>query len=235
MTGAVMKDLILLPGLLNDARLWQGQCDDLADRARVRVIPTYTHDSIAALAQSVLDQAPPTFCLAGLSMGGYVSMEIMRRAPERVERVALVSTTARPDLPEQTERRRALMDLVGKDGGLARVLPTVLASMVPDYHAHGPVADLFEQMARSVGVEGFMRQQGAIIGRVDSRPGLGDIRCPALVVVGRDDTLTPPDRAEEMAALIPGAKLVKIARCGHLSAIEQPQAVSAALSMWLQD
>lgn len=229
-----MKDLILLPGLLNDARLWQAQAADLADQARVTVIPTYTHGSVAELADAVLEQAPPRFCLAGLSMGGYVSMEILRRAPERVERVALVSTTARPDLPEQTERRRALMDLVA-GGKLDRILPTVLASMVPDYHAQGPVADLFHAMAQAVGVEGFLRQQDAIIGRVDSRPSLAGIRCPALVVVGRDDTLTPPDRAEEMAALIPGAKLVKISRCGHLSAIEQPQAVSAALSLWLQD
>lgn len=228
-----MTDLILLPGLLNDERLWAGQSADLADQARVRVIPTYTHDSIAALAQSVLDQAPPTFALAGLSMGGYVSMEILRRAPERVERVAFVSTTARPDLPEQTERRRVLMEMAAS-GGFSRILPTVLASMVPPDHAHGPVADLFHAMAASVGVEGFLRQQSAIIGRVDSRPGLAHISCPALVVVGRDDTLTPPDRAEEMADLIPGAKLVRIAACGHLSAIEQPRAVSAALSLWLQ-
>jgi len=229
-----MKDLILLPGLLNDARLWQAQAADLADQARVTVIPTTTHASITELADAVLEQAPPSFCLAGLSMGGYVSMEILRRAPERVERVAFVSTTARPDVPEQTERRRALMDLVS-GGKLDRILPTVLASMVPEFHAQGAVADLFHAMARAVGVESFLRQQNAIIGRVDSRPSLSAIRCPAMVVVGRDDTLTPPDRAEEMAALIPGAKLVKINRCGHLSAIEQPQAVSTALSLWLQD
>lgn len=229
-----MKDLILLPGLLNDARLWRDQARDLADQARVTVIPTYTHASIAELASAVLEQAPPKFCLAGLSMGGYVSMEILRRAPQRVERVAFVSTTARPDLPEQTERRRVLMDLVA-GGRLDRILPTVLASMVPEFHAQGPVAELFHDMAQAVGVEGFLRQQGAIIGRVDSRLGLAGIRCPAMVLVGRDDTLTPPDRAEEMAALIPGAKLVKVSRCGHLSAIEQPQAVSAALSLWLQD
>lgn len=228
-----MTDLILLPGLLNDERLWAAQCADLADLARIRVIPTYTHDSIAGLAQAVLDQAPPRFALAGLSMGGYVSMEILRRAPERVERVALVSTTARPDLPEQTERRRVLMEMAGS-GAFARILPTVLASMVPPGHAQGRVADLFQAMAEAVGVGGFLRQQSAIIDRMDSRPGLAHINCPALVVVGRDDTLTPPDRAEEMADLIPGAKLVRIADCGHLSAIEQPQAVSAALSLWLQ-
>lgn len=229
-----MKDLILLPGLLNDARLWRHQAQALAGQARVTVIPTYTHDSIAALAGAVLDQAPPRFCLGGLSMGGYVAMEILRRAPERVERVALVSTTARPDLPEQTERRRALMAMA-EGGNLGRILPTVLASMVPPYHAEGEVAELFHAMAEAVGADGFLRQQNAIIGRVDSRPGLSAIRCPALVLVGRDDTLTPPDRAEEMAALIPGATLTMVERCGHLSAIEQPQAVSAALSAWLGD
>lgn len=228
-----MTDLILLPGLLNDARLWAQQCADLADQARVRVIPTYTHDGIDDLAEAVLAQAPPTFALAGLSMGGYVAMEILRKAPERVERVAFVSTTARPDLPEQTERRRVLMEMASS-GALDRILPTILASMVPPINAQGRVADLFYAMAAKVGTAGFLRQQIAIIGRPDSRPSLAALRCPALVIVGRDDTLTPPERAEEMAELIPGANLVRIADCGHLSAIEQPHAVSAALSMWLQ-
>lgn len=229
-----MTELILLPGLLNDARLWARQCADLADQAQVRVIPTYTHDSIAALALAVLEQAPPTFALAGLSMGGYVAMEILRRAPERVERVAFVSTTARADLPEQSERRHVLMEMA-RSGAFERILPTLLPSMVTPAAATGTVAALFRDMAVAVGVEGFLRQQNAIIGRVDSRSSLSAIRCPTLVLVGRDDTLTTPERAEEMAASIPGAKLVKIADCGHLSAIEQPHAVSAALSLWLQD
>lgn len=228
-----MTDLILLPGLLNDARLWARQSADLADLARITVIPTYSQASIADLAEAVLAQAPPRFALAGLSMGGYVAMEILRQAPKRVERVAFVSTTARADLPEQTERRRVLMDLAAS-GGLGRILPTVLASMVQPVHAQGPIADLFHAMAQAVGIEGFLRQQNAIIGRVDSRPSLAAIACPALVVVGRNDTLTPPERAREMAAAITGAKLVEIADCGHLSAIEQPHAVSAALSLWLQ-
>lgn len=225
--------LVLLPGLLNDHRLWAHQRVALADLAAITVPDLTRDDSIAALADRVLSEAPPRFALAGLSMGGYVAMEIMRRAPERVERLALVDTTARPDTPEQTQRRRDAL-AVAQAGGFDKIMPTMLPVLVhPDNLGRDEVAGVAKDMARAVGREAFARQQNAIMNRPDSRPGLPAIACPTLVLVGREDGATPVDRAEEMAGLIPGARLVVIEQCGHLSALEQPEAVSAALRAWL--
>ncbi|MBI3447064.1 MAG: alpha/beta fold hydrolase [Magnetospirillum sp.] len=225
--------LVLLPGLLNDGRLWAHQSQALGGRLPVSVGDLTEDESLAGMALRVLESAPPRFALAGLSMGGYVAMEIMRRAPERVERLALLDTTARPDLPEQTQRRRDAIDLA-RAGGFDKIMPTMLPLLLhPDHLADSGLTALAKDMARAVGVEGFVRQQTAIMARPDSRPFLSAIACPTLVLCGADDGLTPPDRHEEIAALIPGAQRVVIEHCGHLSALEQPEAVSAALAIWL--
>lgn len=226
--------LVLLPGLLNDERLWAHQRQSLADITVVEV-PALTHDdTLAGMAKRVLGGVQGTFSLAGLSMGGYVAMEIMRQAPDRVERLALVDTTARPDLPEQTQRRRDAI-AVAESGGFERIMPGMLPMLVhPDHMAMERVGGLAKDMALAVGKDAFVRQQSAIMHRPDSRPSLSRVSCPTLVMCGRDDSLTPVDRHEEMADLIPGSKLVVIEQCGHLSAIEQPHAVSAVLRYWLQ-
>lgn len=230
-----MDQVILLPGLLNDHRLWDHQVRALGELADV-VVPDLTlDDSLGAMASRVLDMVPGRFAVAGLSMGGYVALEIMRRAPERVSRLALVDTTARPDTPDQTQRRRDAVALAGA-GGFDKIMPTMLPNLVhPDHLALERVGGLAKDMARAVGPEAFARQQNAIMNRPDSLPGLNRVSCPTLVLVGRQDAVTPPERAAEMAALIPAARLVVIEDCGHLSAIEQPQAVSAVLRYWLQD
>lgn len=226
--------VVLLPGLLNDARLWARQSAALAGVAEVTVGDLTQDDDMGAMAQRILASAPPRFALAGLSMGGYVAMEILRRAPERVERLALLDTTARPDLPEQTRRRQEAIALA-QSGGFAKVMPTMMPNLLhPAHLADAALTALARDMAAAVGAEAFVRQQRAIMGRPDSRPGLAKVTCPTLVLCGRQDTLTPLDRAEEMAALIPGARLAVIEECGHLSAIEQPVAVSACLNLWLQ-
>lgn len=224
--------LVLLPGLLNDARLWAHQCQALADVAESMVGDLTGADSIDALAASVLAAAPPRFALAGLSMGGYTAMAIMRMAPERVTRLALFDTTARPDTPEQTARRKDAIALA-LGGGFSKIMPTMLSMLVAPGNL-GRVGGLATAMADAVGPEAFVRQQSAIMGRPDSRPFLERIRCPALVACGRLDTLTPPDRHEEMAALIPGARLEFIEDSGHLSPIEQPEATSALLRSWIE-
>lgn len=230
-----MLDLILLPGLLNDERLWAHQVAALSGQARVRVVSTAGHASLADTAREVLAVAGRRFAVAGLSMGGYVALELMRQAPDRVARLALVSTTAHPDTPEQGERRRAMIEMA-EAGKLDRLVPTLLSGMVHPAHVDKPaVGGLFAAMAQTVGAQGFVRQQTAIMARPDSRPVLGAIACPTLVVVGADDRLTPPERARDLAGAIPGARLAVVGECGHLSAIEQPQAVSVALSLWLQD
>lgn len=225
--------LILLPGLLNDHRLWQNQTEALADVAESRVADLTQDDSLAGMAARVLARAPDRFALAGLSMGGYVALEIMRRAPERVERLALLDTTAQPDAPEQSLRRRDAVALA-RAGGFGKIMPTMLPNLVhPDHLALARVGGVVKEMALAVGADAFARQQNAIMHRPDARPGLPRIACPTLVLVGADDTSTPPARAMEMAELIASAQLVEIAQCGHLSPLEQPEAVTAAMRQWL--
>ncbi len=225
--------LLLLPGMPLDAALWDHQSRHLVDVAVPLVADLTACDSIAAMADGVLASAPGRFALAGLSMGGYVALEILRRAPERVERLALLDTNARADTPEQTANRRDAVALArqGKYGAVMRAgLPRLVH---PDRLSDRPLVDAVLAQMERVGVDGYVREQTAIIGRPDSRPGLGAIRCPTLVLCGRQDALTPPDLHAEMAAAIPGARLVLIEQCGHLSAMEQPQAVTALLRDWL--
>jgi pimeloyl-ACP methyl ester carboxylesterase len=166
-------------------------------------------------------------------MGGYISFEILRQAPERVAKLVLLDTSARPDGPEQSEQRRAQM-ATAREGRLGEVVDMLFPRLV---HARRwgdeSLRRIVRAMAQGVGVDGFIRQQTAIIGRPDSRPGLEAIRCPTLVVVGDGDVLTPPERAEEIASGIGGARLVTIADSGHLSTLEQPAAVTRALVEFL--
>jgi len=223
--------LILLPGLLCDDALWAHQTCGLADVADVRVADLTGGDTMAALAQSVLETAPETFALAGLSMGGYVAQEILRRAPERVERVAFLDTNARADQPVQSARRRALI-LEASQGGFADIPPKLVPVLVHPDHLN--LTDTVLDMAARVGVQGFLNQQSAILGRVDGRAGLADVTCPALVLCGADDQLTPVAMHEEMVRAIgDSATLDVVPHCGHLSTLEQPGAVTDALRAWL--
>lgn len=226
--------LLLCPGLLNDAALWRHQCDTLADVADIAVADLTGADSVADLACAVLDRAPPRFALAGLSMGGYVAFEIMRQAPERVTRLALLDTRARLD-PEDSRARRFELIGIAKRGGFAKLPPQMLAGQLhPDHVADPHIAATVLAMAERIGAEAFIRQQAAILGRPDSRPGLAAIKVPTLVVGGRQDGITPPEILGEIAEGIAGAKLVIVEEAGHLTPLEQPQAVSALLRYWLQ-
>jgi pimeloyl-ACP methyl ester carboxylesterase len=226
--------LLLLPGLLNDAALWRHQIADLADVATAIVGDLTRHDSIAAMATAMLAEAPDSFSLAGLSMGGYVAQEILRQAPHRVLRLALLDTNARADTDEQRARRRGLLELAGK-GHFKGVTPRLLPQLLhPAHLTDAALTETVMQMAERVGPDAFLRQQTAIMGRPDGRADLARIACPALVLCGKQDLLTPPELHEEMAAAIPGASLVMIDDCGHLSALEQPERVSAALRTWLE-
>lgn len=225
--------LMLLPGMPLDAALWEHQVRHLGELADPQVLELADCDGIAAMAGKVLAQAPDRFAVAGLSMGGYVALEILRRAPERVERLALLDTNARPDTAEATATRREAVALA-RQGRYGQVIRAALPRLIhPERLADERfVRSVLAQMER-VGVDGYAREQEAIINRADSRPGLAAIRCPTLVVCGRQDILTPPALHEEMAAAIPGARLVVIEDCGHLSAMEQPQAVTALMRDWL--
>jgi pimeloyl-ACP methyl ester carboxylesterase len=227
--------LLLLPGLLCDAALWRGQVDDLGDIAAPLIADLTHDDSVTEMARRALAAAPPRFALAGLSMGGYVAQEIMRQAPGRVLRLALLDTSARADSPEQSARRRGLIELAEKGefrGVTPRLLPVFLH---PGRLADTPLTDAVTAMAERVGKDAFLRQQRAIMGRPDGRQSLPAIRCPTLVLCGREDQLTPLDLSEEIAALVPGARLAVVEDCGHLSTMERPWEVSVELRQWLTE
>ncbi len=223
---------VCIPGLACSARLYQDQIPALWTVGPVMVAQPTQHDRIAALAQSILAAAPARFALVGLSMGGYLSFEILRQAPARVAKLALLDTSARADTPEQSENRRAQIRLAATTP--ARAIADGLFPRLVHRSRHGDesLRGIFRLMAEEVGTAAYARQQAAIIGRPDSRPLLATIRCPTLVVVGDGDELTPPPVAAEIANGIPGARLVTVAGCGHASTLERPTEVTAALLEW---
>jgi pimeloyl-ACP methyl ester carboxylesterase len=228
--------LIFVPGLLCDEALWAPQMAALADIAACSVADTRRDNSIAGMAKRLLDAAPARFALAGLSMGGYVALETMFMAPERVERLALLDTSAHADTPERSASRQALVTrAVSGPEGFAAVVGEHLPNFIhPDRHSDKTLWETIRASAANVGVEAYARQQKAIIERRDQRPNLGRIKCPTLVLCGRQDALTPLALHEEIAAGIPGSTLEVIEHCGHLATLERPDAVNAAMRNWLE-
>ena len=227
-------NLLLVPGLLCTHVLWAPQIAALGDIANCSVADHTRHDTMAGIARSILAAAPERFALAGLSMGGYIACEIVRQAPERVERLALLDTGSRADTPERTAARRELIATAEREG-VGRAVELLMPVLVHKARlGDRQLVDTVTQMALDLGLNVFKRQQEAIIGRPDNRPLLPNIRCPTLVLVGEQDALTPPDLAREIAEGIPGARLEIVPDCGHLSTLEQPEAVSRALRGWLR-
>lgn len=226
---------VLVPGLLCSPRLYAEQLPALWRSGPVTVASHRHDDSMAAIAGRILAAAPPRFALAGLSMGGYLAFEIMRQAPHRVERLALLNTSAHPDTAEASAGRREQIAMA-EDGKLTEVVD-LLAQRWLRAAVRGDQALLgvIRQMADETGPEAFARQQAAIMSRPDSRPGLTAIGCPTLVVAGTEDEVTVPGHGEEIASLIPRARLVMIPDCGHLSTLERPEAVTRALTDWLTE
>jgi len=224
--------VFFLPGLLEDAEAFAHQIEALRGIAPCGVADLTAADSIAALAAQALGQAPAgPLSLVAHSMGGYVALEILRKDPQRVQRIAFLNTHARPDSEEATQNRRRLMALAEKD------FPAVVESLMPRLMTEAHQADesltgTITEMALGVGKEAFARQETAIIGRIDSRPHLPAIRCPALVVAARHDQLMPLPILEELAAGIPGARLEVIEDSGHMSTLEQPERVAELLLAW---
>lgn len=231
---APAKDLVLVPGLLCTADLFRSQIAALDKRGCAVHVADHAKDaSVAAIAGRILADAPPRFALAGLSMGGYVAFEILRQAPERVERLALLDTSARPDMPEQSENRRRLVALAEKKGVSMPAREMFAKLVAPSRADDAELLNTFLAMAEATGTDGFARQQTAIAARPDSRPTLAAVSCPTLVLVGAEDQLTPPPLAEEIAKGIPGARLAVIPGAGHLSTLEAPDALNDALAGWL--
>jgi pimeloyl-ACP methyl ester carboxylesterase len=228
-----LTPLLLLPGLLCDASLWQNQIKSLKGLADCKVMDISKADQIDALARAVLADAPPQFALAGLSMGGYVALEIMRQAPERVLKLCLLDTSARPDTDEQANKRRLLLTM-SKAGQFKGVTPRLLPMLIhPDHMQDQELTHTIMTMAERMGRDAFANQQNAILNRIDSRPFLKNIKCPVQLIVGAQDALTPPEIMREVHDGITGSRMAVLDHCGHLSALEKPNEVSDLMRGWL--
>jgi pimeloyl-ACP methyl ester carboxylesterase len=226
--------ILLVPGLVSSPRIFAPVMPALWRLGPVTVANHIRDDNMGAIARRTLAEAPPRFALAGHSMGGYIAFEIMRQAPDRVAKLALINTQARSDSPEATERRRGMMARA-RGGQYHALLDELFPGFVhPSRHGDASLRQLIHDMGDDVGVDGFIRQQTAVIGRVDSRPSLAWIKCPTLVLTGDEDNTIPNSLSKEMADGIHGAKLVILQECGHLPQPEQPEATAAALVEWLK-
>ena len=234
MTNSASLPILMIPGLGCTARLYTEQMPALWTCGPVMVADHRRGESMDEIAQHILDAAPDRFALIGLSMGGYIALAIMRLAPKRVVRLALLDTGSRSDTPEASERRKASIALA-RAGRLEEINAMLWPILVhKDRQGDLALKKIAGDMTLMAGAQAFARQQTAIMTRPDSRPGLPAIKCPTLVLVGDGDQLTPPALSEEMANLIPGSRLVIVPDCGHLSTLERPDVVTQALMTWLR-
>ena len=228
-----MTPIVFVPGLLCSAEVFAPQAAALWPFGPVMIASTLEGKTLAEIAAAILAAAPNHFALAGISMGGYICFEIMWQAPERVVKLALLNTSARPDTSEETMQRRALV-AQAKTGDFKAMLAQVMPAILHPAHRNDPaLRDTNLRMGSTVGFEGFARQTEAIIERIDSRPSLPAISVLALVLAGDSAPLMPPDQAVEIAAAIPQTRLVVVPECGHASTLEQPGTVNQALIDWI--
>jgi pimeloyl-ACP methyl ester carboxylesterase len=225
--------IVLIPGLLCTGRIYEHQILELGQRHPILTANHWSAPSMAETAKQILAVAPEKFALAGTSMGGYAAFEIMRQAPQRVARLALISTSAKPDTPERSEGRRQQVASARKTG-MREATKALYPKLVhPARHEDAALFSVFVDMAEQLGIDAFARQMDAIIGRADSRPTLAEIAIPTLVVVGKDDTLIVPSEGKEIAAGIKGARLEEIEHAGHMCMMERPEAVTKVLKDFL--
>jgi pimeloyl-ACP methyl ester carboxylesterase len=225
--------LVLLPGMMCDARLYGPQIAALSGECSLQLSPITRHDTVEKLAAGVLVDAPPRFALAGLSMGGIVAMEVLRQAPHRVERLALLDTNPRAEIEAVKQNREPQIAKV-RAGGLREIMRDELK---PNYLADGPrrqnVLDLCMDMALDLGPDVFERQSRALQSRPDQQETLKSVNVPTLILMGAEDRLCPRDRHDLIYELIAGSTLEIVAGAGHLPTLEQPDAVNKALKTWL--
>ena len=228
------EPLVFLPGMMCDARLFGPQLAALSPHYTLTVAPITGGERVEEIASALLDGLPRKFALAGLSMGGIVAMEILRRAPDRITRIALMDTNALGETPQSAANYEPLI-IKAKSGRIAEVVP---GFMPPDCLAPGPhrgeVMALLTDMALNIGAEAIIRQVRALQRRRDQQATLRRCKVPALVLCGAQDGLTPPKRHGFIADLIPYAALKVIEGAGHLPTLEQPEATTKALSDWLK-
>lgn len=229
-----MTPLLLLPGMMCDARLFGPQIEALSGDYPLMTMPIGGKGNMVELARAVLEVAPPRFALLGLSMGGIVAMEMLRQAPARVDRLALLDTNPRAETEEKRASRTPQMEAAAQ-GDLARIMRD---EMKPNYLADGPrrraILDLCMAMALDLGPDVFIRQSRALRDRVDQSEVLRRYAGPALVLCGREDTLCPVERHDYMHALLPRSHLQIIENAGHLPTLEQPEMTTAVIRRWME-
>ncbi len=217
--------LVLVSGLLSNEALWEKvRLEDIAD---IRVISP-TDDSPEKMVQSILKAAPQKFYLAGHSMGGWLALEVMRHAPSRVEKLLLLNTTARSDLPEKAFRRRAMIEQA-QNGNFNQVIESILEVFVYNEDAKEAVKKMF----LAVGKEAFINQETAMLKRLETMSILPTITCKTAVAYAEHDKVFSFEEHQELARLIPGATLWQIKGSGHMSPMEQPEAVCEIFKQWI--
>ena len=228
------ENLILVPGLLCDARVWRDQVTALAGLADVAVADISEGDSLEVMAARILHEAPPYFCLAGHSLGGRVAMEIYRQAPDRVLKLALLSTGRRDVRPGEPERRAALVEAARTKGVTVIADDMLIPAMHPDKQRDAQLVEDVRAMIGRFDLEILKRQFTAMLSRPDMTEAMGGIACPTLIACGRQDTYSPLDRHEAMHEIIPGSRLVAIENAGHMAPMEEPEQVTEAMRAWLE-
>lgn len=225
--------VVMVPGLGSDGAVWRRTIAALGPGFDCTIGDTLSDDSLPGMARRILAGAPARFALAGVSMGGMVALEILRAAPERVTRLALVDTNAAPDTLEQTAHRRLVNAAVLASGDLVGLSKPAIRAMV-SRDADASIHRELEEMTGRVGAETYVRQNEAVSRRDDLRPVLPTIAVPTMVVVGAQDTMTPPAWSQAIAEAVPGAVLHVIPDCGHLPPIERPEVTADLLRRWLE-
>jgi pimeloyl-ACP methyl ester carboxylesterase len=234
-----LPHLILVPGLMCDAEVWAHQRRELESLATIDIVDHGMLDSLERMAEAIIDRAPHRFALAGHSMGGRIAFEVLRKASNRVTAVALMDTNYVPRSPEEggdqeAANRYALLDLARREGVRAMAAAWVQGMVHPARLRDQPLIEAIVGMMARKTPDIFEAQIRALLNRRDSTPVLPTIQCPALILCGRQDTWSVVARHEEMAARIPGSRLVVIEDCGHMSTMERPEAVTAAMREWLE-
>ena len=228
--------LVLLPGTLCDASLFAPQVDALADIAVPQVVDVHLQDSIGAVAQYVLGQVDGVFAVAGLSYGGIIAFELWRQAPERVAKMALLNTNPHDASPETRASQQRFIGMAHL-GEFREVTTDFLKDVMlhPDHRKDLAMRETILNMAQHIGITGFVNEVKAQLARPSSVPDLASITCPTLILTGKQDTVVPVEKHQMMTERIPHAHLVVVEHCGHLSTLEQPAIVNAALRDWLTD
>ena len=229
-----MPQLVLLPGLACDERLWQAQWPVLPSRLAPATSDAHMrYATIEAMAAAVLREHEGPLVLCGASMGGMIAMEAARQAPERIEGLALLGTNPRPETPDMRALREAAIELFARGDVRGVIEPNVAFAFHPAQAADARLVGGYLQMMLDAGGDQLIRQNRALMQRPDAREQLPGLRCPVLVMCGDTDRLTPPDCSREIAALVPHAELVWVADCGHMLTMEKPATVNAKLREWL--